>query len=89
METVGVRELKENLSRYLRKVKSGESIIITDRKKEVAVLVPHGGERVEDKIMQLVQRGIVHWTGGKPKGLKKPVTSKGKPVSKAVLEDRR
>jgi hypothetical protein len=52
-------------------------------------MVPCGEEKEEDKIMRLVQRGIVYWTGGKPKGLKKPVTSTGKPVSKAVLEDRR
>jgi len=89
METVGVRELKENLSRYLRKVKSGERIIITDRKKEVAVIVPRGGEKEEDKIMRLIQRGVVHWTGGKPKGLSKRITLKGKAVSKIVLEDRR
>jgi prevent-host-death family protein len=89
METVGVRELKENLSRYLRKVKSGERIIITDRKKEVAVIVPRGEEKDEEKIIQMIQRGVAHWTGGKPKGLSKRITLKGKAVSKIVLEDRR
>ena len=29
METIGIRELKENLSRYMKKVKTGENIIVT------------------------------------------------------------
>jgi len=33
METVGIRELKKDLSSYLRKVKAGDKIIITERKK--------------------------------------------------------
>jgi len=40
METVGIRELKKDLSNYLRKVKAGDKIIITDRKKEIAFIVP-------------------------------------------------
>ena len=40
METIGIRKLKENLSRYMKQVKSGETIIVTDRKKEIAVIMP-------------------------------------------------
>ena len=40
METIGIRELKENLSRYMKKVKTGEKIVVTDRKKEIAVIMP-------------------------------------------------
>jgi len=88
METVGVRELKENLSRYLKKVKSGERIVVTDRKKEVALLVPIASKTEEEKILQLIQRGGAYWTGGKPKGMLPRIISKGKKVSEAVLEDR-
>jgi prevent-host-death family protein len=89
METVGIRELKTNLSRYLSKVKSGKKIIITDRKKEVAVIVPISGETEEEKLIQLMQKGIVLWSGGKPKGIASPIVSKGKEASLAVLEGRR
>ena len=89
METVGVRELKENLSRYLKKVKSGERIVVTDRKKEVALLIPIASTTEEEKILQLIQRGGAYWNGGKPKGMLPRIISKGKKVSKAVLEDRR
>jgi prevent-host-death family protein len=42
MDKVGVRELRQNLSRYLTRVKAGESLIVTERGAEVAVLTPSG-----------------------------------------------
>jgi prevent-host-death family protein len=39
-ETVGVRELRQNLSRYLRRVEKGERITVTERNRPVAVLAP-------------------------------------------------
>jgi prevent-host-death family protein len=42
MDTVGVRELRQNLSRYLVKVKEGESFVVTERGREVARLTPSG-----------------------------------------------
>ena len=89
METVGIRELKKNLSKYLKNVKSGDKIIVTDRKKEVAIIVPFGTETDEEKILQLTQRGVAHWNGRKPVGMRSRIVSRGKSVSEAVLEDRR
>ena len=37
---VGVRELRQNLSRYLRRVERGERLEVTERGKPVAVLGP-------------------------------------------------
>lgn len=42
MESVGVRELRQNLSHYLRGVKDGGSFRVTERGREVARLVPSG-----------------------------------------------
>jgi len=39
-ETVGVRELRQNLSRYLERVKDGETLTVTERGHEVARLGP-------------------------------------------------
>jgi prevent-host-death family protein len=39
-KTVGVRELRQNLSRYLKRVKEGETLVVTERGKEVARLTP-------------------------------------------------
>ena len=89
MEMVGVKQLKENLSRYLKRVKAGERIMVTDRRKEVAMIVPCGQEPEEEKMLQLVQQGIAYWSGGKPTGISSRIVSKGKSVSDAILEDRR
>ena len=42
MNHVGVRELRQNLSRYLVEVKAGESFVVTERGREVARLTPSG-----------------------------------------------
>jgi prevent-host-death family protein len=89
METIGIRKLKENLSRYMNMVKSGEKIVVTDRKKEIAVIIPFEKADKEEEIVRLIQRGMANWSGGKPLGIKPRITSRGKSVSSAVVEDRR
>ncbi len=42
MKSVGLRELKNNLSEYVREVRSGESVLVTDRGEVVAELLPAG-----------------------------------------------
>lgn len=42
MTKVGVRELRQNLSKYLAVVKQGETLIVTERGVEVARLSPSG-----------------------------------------------
>jgi prevent-host-death family protein len=44
MERIGVRQLNQETSRVLARVKSGETIEVTDRGKPVARLVPIPGE---------------------------------------------
>ena len=40
--TVGIRELRQNLSRYIERVKQGETLTVTERGREVARLAPAG-----------------------------------------------
>lgn len=40
MRSIGVRELRQNASRYLRQVEGGETVQVTDRGRPVALLVP-------------------------------------------------
>lgn len=42
MASAGIRELKDNLSRYIRRIESGERIAITAHGRVVAELVPPG-----------------------------------------------
>ena len=56
-ERVGVRELRQNLSRWLRRVESGESFEVTDRGRPVAQLIPLLPE--DDVIARLVREGRI------------------------------
>ena len=40
MERIGVRELRQNASKYLARVKAGETVEVTERGTLVALLVP-------------------------------------------------
>ena len=40
MNTVGIAELRQNLSRYLQRVERGERLVVTDRNRPVAELGP-------------------------------------------------
>lgn len=53
-KAVGVRELRQNLSRYLARVKEGQTLTVTERGHEVARLVPsHPG--VDPYYLELAQ----------------------------------
>lgn len=53
---VGVRELRQNLSRYLERVKEGEAFVVTERGTEVARLTPSA--RYESPLARLIaERG--------------------------------
>jgi prevent-host-death family protein len=43
-DVVGVRELRQNLSKYLDRVKAGEDLVVTEHGREVARLVPTGAD---------------------------------------------
>ncbi len=89
MATVGIRDLRDHLSEYLRRVQEGEFLVITDRGKPVGELGPSGvGESVE-RARLLVRQGAVRWGGGKPKGLARAPRPRKGLVSDAVLQDRR
>jgi len=95
MKKAGIREVKAHLSKYLQDVKKGDEVIITDRGRAVAHIVPVGsggeGGRLYESLSQLSKRGLVklpeRW--GKPVARPEREQVKGSPLSDAVIEDRR
>lgn len=87
--TVGVRELKAQLSKYLRQVKAGRSITITERGKAVGRLVP-SAQSLEEKLLAMVKSGRAEWNGKHLKPMK-PVArvKEGYLVAALLVEDRR
>ncbi len=53
---VGIRALRDRLSEFVERVRAGEELIVTDRGRAVARLVPVGHERASDR---LVREGLV------------------------------
>ncbi len=83
---VGIRELRADLSRWLKRVQAGEEVVVTDRGRAAARIVPIAVERPLDR---LIREGMVvsaprPWRGKLPK----PIEDAG-PLSDIVLEDRR
>lgn len=83
---VGVRELKNHLSRYLARVVAGDQVTVTDRGRAIAKLTPLGAERPLDK---LIAQGIVTRASvAKHNTPTKRALAKG-PISPLVAEQRR
>jgi prevent-host-death family protein len=60
MQTVNIAELKNNLSAYLEKVKNGVELIVKDRNRPVARLVPLSeGEDLDAEEAALVAGGLM------------------------------
>jgi prevent-host-death family protein len=60
MRVVGIRELKDQLSRYLRVARDGESVLVTDRGRVVAELRPfddRSGAELPGGMAELVRIG--------------------------------
>jgi prevent-host-death family protein len=88
--TVGARELKTRLGTYLRKVRRGATLVVTDRGEPIAELRPLDGDGSshEAGLAVLEAMGIVT-RGEKAKlGPFRPIVSSGRPVSEAVIEGR-
>jgi prevent-host-death family protein len=56
MRTVGLRELKNRLSTYVRRAQEGETVIVTDRGEAIAELVPARGNRSFSSGLELLAR---------------------------------
>jgi prevent-host-death family protein len=60
MKTVAVAELKAALSKYLSAVKAGEEVLVTDRGKPIAKMIPlaPGDIDVPDQLLTLERAGL-------------------------------
>ncbi len=63
MKTVGLRELKNRLSEYVRLVRAGRPVVVTDRGQVVAELRPPGqvaaSARIDAAVARLINRGLL------------------------------
>jgi prevent-host-death family protein len=83
MDTIGVRELRQNASRYLERVAQGETIEVTDRGRPVARLVPTQTGSARDR---LATAGRLRRRKGSWADLGRPLPPRtGKPLPSEIL----
>lgn len=89
-QTAGIREFKARLSFYVRAVKEGNTIEVTERGKVVGCFVP-SGEAIRERIRQLAKSGAVQWGGKKliARPFSARVRSSTQSVSELLMEDRK
>ncbi len=85
---VGTRELKNKLSEYMRRVKAGQVITVTERGKPIGQIIPVKAS-TQERLQSVVNAGVAEWNGQKPKSYKpKAVNQAARQVSDLVTEDR-
>lgn len=91
--SIGIRQLKAELSKQLRRVEKGETLAVTDRGRVIATIQPV--EQPDDSavlkvVRRLMAEGKVSWSGRKLRPPAHPVKLRGTAtVADAVIEDRR
>lgn len=92
MATATVSKLKASLSEYLRRVKAGEEVLVSERGRPIAKLVPvTGGDALPDHLAELARQGLAR-VGSRRLSrafwdLPRPRDPKGR-VRRALLEER-
>lgn len=92
MINAGIKEIKNNLSRYLMHVKEGEDVVITERGKPVAriIMEKRVNKSCRSALSDLIDKGVVTMpTSRINKNKLIPRKVLGRPLSEIVLEDRR
>jgi prevent-host-death family protein len=93
VSTVGIKDLKNRLTSYLRKTKRGEEIVVTERGKPIALIQPIAGavpvKSLEARLAKLAAQGAVQLPTRKPLKKIRRITVGGRPTSRLISEERR
>jgi prevent-host-death family protein len=73
---VGIRALRDRLSEFVERVRAGEALVVTDRGRAVARLVPMDHERALDR---LIREGLVEPA---------PVSKRSRPTRRVPADGR-
>ncbi len=85
---VGVRDLKNRLSKYLREDKKGRSIVITERGKPIGQIIPKTSS-IDDRIEMMINAGLLEWNGKKLEHYEPDVINRSSRLVSDILVDMR
>ena len=80
--TVGIRDLKAQLSEYLRQVKAGETVVITEHGRAIGRIIPEP-KSTGERIQRLIEGGELLWNGEHLP----PIEPAGKNIGKTLVSD--
>ena len=88
--TVGSRELKNRLGTYLRKVKAGQTVRITEHGRHIADIKPAepASDELETKLQQAAEQGLIALPKSKTWKPFPRIRSTGPSIVQAIIEDR-
>lgn len=90
MTKVGLRDANLHFSKYIKLVKEGEEVVLTDRGAPIAVIKPlvSEGASSEKRIKLLEERGVLKRAASGNQPFRKPLVISGRPLSEIVAEER-
>lgn len=93
MGTVGVKELKNRLTHYLRRAKDGEEVVVTERGQPIALIQSirsaQPAQSLEAQLARLAAQGLVTLPTRRPRAKLPRARIGGRPISETILDDRR
>ncbi len=90
MERIGVRELRQNASRYLALVKAGGTVEVTERGVLIALLAPPGGHRsARDRLVAAGRLIPAASPSGRLRAARPLVIAAGEPTNRELLDAER
>ncbi|MGC8856863.1 MAG: type II toxin-antitoxin system Phd/YefM family antitoxin [Anaerolineae bacterium] len=86
--TVGKRELKNKLSKYLQQVKEGQTVIITERGKAIGQILPIGVS-LPERMRALQAAGFLEWSGRKLSPRRPRIINRGAQSVEEIISEGR
>jgi len=85
---IGIRELKASLSEWLREVKAGRTIVVTDHGQPVARIIPEAMS-LRARVDALRKAGAIAWSGRPLRRVRPSGKVRGsKTVANLIIENR-
>ena len=89
---LGLREANQRFSKAIRAVRAGTQVVLTDRGRPIAIIVPVKGDHAREAALRaMADEGSITPAarrGPMPPPRWRPVGVKGKPLSQTIIDDR-
>ncbi len=89
MVTVAAKELKNRLGKYLKLVRAGEAVRITDHARPIGCIFPSVSPEADEQLARILAKGGVRFGTGERLRPKPVALKPGRSTTAMIAEDRR